>query len=148
MKNAKGNRHIKKEPFMTLRGHLKDDYYVILERFLTNDCFEHIITRMSDEHGEDSLNIDSAHAMLDGAIFRCEKDAENFLTKLIKHRYYNICRILADDTPGSKTKKCIGAIPKEEIEAERKYFRVMSINEMFKPYRLAAEIKENHEKEE
>lgn len=135
MKNTKGNKHLKKEPFMTLRGFLKDNYYVILERFVTNDCFEHIITRMSDEHGEDSLNIDSAHAMLDGAIFRCEKDAETFLTKIIRNRYYKVCKSLGQSTRGD--------IPKEEIEEERKYFRVMSIKEMFNPYRLTNEVQEH-----
>lgn len=135
MKNTKGNKHLKKEPFMTLRGFLKDNYYVILERVVTGDCFEHIITRMSVGHGEDILNIDTAHAMLDGAIFRCKKDAETFLAKLIRNRYYKVCKSLGQSTRAD--------VPEEELEEERKYFRVMSIKEMFNPYRLTNEIQEH-----
>jgi hypothetical protein len=131
-KNKQGNKHLKNNPYMTLRSQLKDYYYVILERFSLDDVFEYIVT---DNYKDDTdAYIGDADAMLDAAIFRCEKDAEVFLNKLIRNRHAQMVKEQEIDDAGD--------ISKEDFEIELQYFRVMSIKEFFMADRLINEARE------
>ena len=132
-KNKQGNKHLKNDPFMTLRSQLKDYYYVILERFSLDDTFDYIVT---DKYTDDcNAYIKDADSILDAAIFRCEKDADVFLSKLIRNRLLRSMKELEIDVSDKK-------VSKEDVEIENQYFRVMPIKEMFSEHRQQNERRE------
>jgi hypothetical protein len=134
MKNNKGNKHIKNNPFMTLRERLNDNYYVILERHALEDTFDYIVTAKPNT----AAYLDSALGMLDAAFFRNEKDAETFLTKIVRNNIYGALRELGEKERGS--------IPKEDIVEEMKFYRIMCVKELFSPHRHENELREmNHD---
>lgn len=117
MKNDKGNKHVKKQPYMTLGESLKDYYHVILERDRKDKSFQYIICDDKDC----VAHIDDAEAMLHGCIFRNEKDAETFLDKMIRNN---------------------GFLNKEDFKYEKSHYRVMSVEELFMEHRLENEERE------
>lgn len=130
MKNKAGNKHIKNNPFMTLRERLSDNYYVILERQSLTDTFDYVVTAKANT----AAFLDSALGMLDAAFFRNEKDAETFLTKIVRNNIYGALKDLGE--------KKRGDIPKAEIVEEMKYYRIMSVKELLSPYRHDNELRE------
>lgn len=129
MKNSKGNKHLKNEPFWTLGDSLKDYYYVILVRQDLNDTFEYIMCK-----NKEAGLVDSAASMLDACIFRTEKDAETYLNKLARNILYDTLKELGEKKRGS--------LDKGEVQEELRYYRVMSVKEMQSPYRQLNEQKE------
>lgn len=129
MKNNKGNKHLKNEPFWTLGDSLKEYYHVILTRMDLEDTFEYIVCK-----DKGSGLLDSSASILDACIFRTEKDAETYLTKLVRNTLYDSLKELGDKKRGS--------LDKVEVQEEMKYYRVMSIKEMMSPYRQLNEQKE------
>ena len=117
MKNNKGNKHVKKQPYTILRESLKDNSYVILERLNKDKSFQYIIC----DHKDCVSHIDDAEAMLHGCIFRTEKDANIFLDKLVRNN---------------------GFLSKEDFRQEKTHYRVMSVEEMFNEFRLENEQRE------
>lgn len=114
-KNSKGNKHVKKKPYMTLKQSFKDHFFVILERL--DRYFEYIIC----DDKTSSISLDTADAMLHGCIFRIKSDADIFLDKVIRNK---------------------GFTSREQFNKKRRTYRVMSIKEMFNKFRRENEERE------
>ena len=135
MKNSKGNKHVKNNPFFTLRELLKGNYYIIMERSTLSECFLYAVSSDSETGCVDILD---AEGILDAALFKCEKDAESFLHKMIRNLDHKWQR-------GSGIKKP-GELSKEDFKSELGFYRIMSIDELYNPHRLDNEDQEMKDK--